>query len=107
MTARPAEDAATTLADNTWTAPRPTRTPLPLANDTRDGCAYYLRGDDWQQDISGTNFPSNCHYAAKVLGVELVDLQVWNPSKCPYLTRLDSYAVLNHPRSWGVDRVRL
>ncbi|KAK8007950.1 carbohydrate-binding module family 50 protein [Apiospora marii] len=52
----------------------------PLANDTRDGCAYYLLGDDWQQDISGTNFPSNCHFAAQVLGVNLVDLQVWNPS---------------------------
>ncbi|KAK8048097.1 LysM domain-containing protein [Apiospora saccharicola] len=79
MTAGPVEDAATTLADNTWTAPAPTSTPLPLANDTRDGCAYYLLGDDWQQDISGTSFTSNCQFAAQVLGVELVDLQVWNP----------------------------
>lgn len=80
MTGGPREDAATTLADNTWTVPEPTTTPLPLAKDTRDGCAYYLRGDDWQQDISGTTFLSNCHFAAEVMGVELVDLLVWNPS---------------------------
>ncbi|KAK2015703.1 LysM domain-containing protein [Colletotrichum eremochloae] len=74
------EDTATDLPDVVWVSPTPTATQIPVATGSREDCLTYLKGEDWQKDLSGTYLISNCDLVATVFGVTLQDLEVWNPS---------------------------
>ncbi|EFQ32525.1 LysM domain-containing protein [Colletotrichum graminicola] len=74
------EDSVTTMPDATWTAPTPTKTPAPLASGTLRDCASYFLGDDWQLDVTDTDYISRCQLIAEIWGVALEDLGIWNPS---------------------------
>ncbi|KAF7535861.1 hypothetical protein G7054_g5004 [Neopestalotiopsis clavispora] len=76
----PIEDSATLLPDSNWTVPTPTTTPAPLATGTREDCAAYVLGDEWQAGVSGSDLSSPCHFLARVYGVALEDIGTWNPS---------------------------
>lgn len=51
-----------------------------LANRTVTTCSDYLNGADYQQDLTGTLYASNCQLAASVYGITVANLGVWNPS---------------------------
>lgn len=75
------KDAATELPSVKWSSPATEATDLPLAAGTRDDCASYIDGDEFQRDLSGMLVNSNCQLVANVWDVSLEDLEVWNPSK--------------------------
>jgi hypothetical protein len=54
-------------------------TPLPEATGTRDDCVHYFAGDDFQYDLSGAPFASNCELAALTYDVDLESFAAWNP----------------------------
>lgn len=89
MTNGSIDDTATTLPDNTWTVPSPS-SQVPMASGTRDGCANYLLGDQWQWNVSGMDFLSNCQFVAEVQGVTVEDFQLWNPSEFTQFHRRES-----------------
>lgn len=51
-----------------------------LANGTVTTCSDYLNGADYQEDLTGTFYASNCQLAASVYGITVANLVVWNPS---------------------------
>lgn len=53
-------------------------TPLPFANGTRDDCTQYFTGDDYQFNLTGTKWSSNCELAIKVYRVDTESFGVWN-----------------------------
>jgi LysM repeat protein len=53
-------------------------TPLPFANGTRDDCTHYFNGDDYQFNLTGTKWRSNCELAIEVYRVDTESFQVWN-----------------------------
>jgi LysM repeat protein len=54
-------------------------TPLPDATGTRGDCVHYFAGDDYQYNLTGTRFASNCELAAVTYDVDLEDFGLWNP----------------------------
>lgn len=51
-----------------------------LANGTVTTCSDYLDGADYQDDLTGTFYSSNCQLAASVYGITVANLVIWNPS---------------------------
>jgi hypothetical protein len=68
------------LPDATYTSLANNDTGLPLANGTRADCNWYINGDDYQDDWSGSVYISNCNALAAVYSVSLAELGSWNPS---------------------------
>ncbi len=54
-------------------------TALPEATGTRDDCVHYFAGDDYQYNLTGSPFASNCELAAETYNVDLEDFGLWNP----------------------------
>jgi LysM repeat protein len=54
-------------------------TPLPEATGTRDDCVHYFAGDDYQYNLTGSPFASNCELAAITYDVDLESFGLWNP----------------------------
>ncbi|OBT47402.1 hypothetical protein VE00_02155 [Pseudogymnoascus sp. WSF 3629] len=54
-------------------------TPLPEATGTRDDCVHYFARDDFQFNLTGSTFGSNCQLAARTYNVDLKDFGLWNP----------------------------
>ncbi|GKT97447.1 lysM domain-containing protein [Colletotrichum tofieldiae] len=74
------DDTATNLPDASFTYPEPSRTPLPLALESRQDCAFFVDSDDVNVNLTGTYFRSQCEFLSALTGVTLEDLQIWNPS---------------------------
>ncbi|KAL8377163.1 hypothetical protein RB595_008034 [Gaeumannomyces hyphopodioides] len=55
-------------------------TPLPIAKDTRDDCVHYFAGDDYQFDVAGSPYASNCLLAISVYNVDAESFASWNPA---------------------------
>ena len=53
-------------------------TPLPLAEGTRDDCVHYFDGADYQYDVSGTDWNSNCEVVMEVYNVDPESFSTWN-----------------------------
>ncbi|KAK5654042.1 hypothetical protein OQA88_7720 [Cercophora sp. LCS_1] len=75
-----AEDLATLLPPVAWSSPTLTTTAVPLASGVRTDCENFIYGSQFQVNLTGTSFISNCDLAAQVMEVTLEDLAVWNPS---------------------------
>ncbi|ORY68194.1 uncharacterized protein BCR38DRAFT_463783 [Pseudomassariella vexata] len=54
-------------------------TALPEATGTRDDCVHYFAGDDYQYDLTGSPYASNCELAAATYDVDLDAFASWNP----------------------------
>lgn len=54
-------------------------TALPLARDTRDDCVHYFAGDDYQFDVAGSPYASNCMLAITIYNVDAESFASWNP----------------------------
>jgi hypothetical protein len=54
---------------------------IPLASGTRKDCDSFVNGDNFQKNLKGTNYKSNCELVAAVNDIEFQYLQRWNPSK--------------------------
>ncbi|KAF0328369.1 hypothetical protein K4K61_007357 [Colletotrichum sp. SAR11_59] len=55
-------------------------TALPQATGTRGDCVHYFAGDDYQYDLAGSPFASNCELAAHTYNVDPETFGLWNPS---------------------------
>ncbi|KAH8194552.1 hypothetical protein TruAng_011287 [Truncatella angustata] len=53
-------------------------TALPEATGTRDDCVHYFNGDDYQYDLAGSPYASNCELAAVTYDVDLDTFASWN-----------------------------
>ncbi|GJC83778.1 lysM domain-containing protein ARB_00327 [Colletotrichum liriopes] len=83
------DDTATNLPDASFTYPEPSRTPLPLALESRQDCAFFVDSDDVNVNLTGTYFRSQCEFLSALTGVTLEDLQIWNPSLDTGVSRAD------------------
>ncbi|KAF8457864.1 LysM domain-containing protein [Kalaharituber pfeilii] len=68
-----------TLPDADYTTPAPRVTEAPIASGSRQDCAEYIDGDSMQLDLNGTWWESTCQFVAKLYGVSLEELEIWNP----------------------------
>ncbi|KAI2643597.1 carbohydrate-binding module family 50 protein [Xylaria nigripes] len=68
----------TQLPDATDTGYKRLYTPLPTATGTRDDCVEYFPGDDYQLNVTGTNFANPCLIAVAVYNVDLDSFASWN-----------------------------
>lgn len=50
----------------------------PRASGTRAECVHYFAGDDFQFDLTGSPFASNCELAAETYDVDLETFGLWN-----------------------------
>ncbi|EQB58765.1 LysM domain-containing protein [Colletotrichum gloeosporioides Cg-14] len=55
-------------------------TALPQATGTRGDCVHYFAGDDYQHDLAGSPFASNCELAAHTYNLDPETFGLWNPS---------------------------
>ncbi|KAK0736847.1 LysM domain-containing protein [Apiosordaria backusii] len=53
-------------------------TTLPLASGTRDDCAQYFSGSDYQFNLTGTKWRNNCQFVIQVYKVDPESFGVWN-----------------------------
>ncbi|KAK4200451.1 LysM domain-protein [Triangularia verruculosa] len=53
-------------------------TPVPLASNTRDDCAQYFSGTDYQFNLTGTKWRNNCEFVIQVYNVDPESFGVWN-----------------------------
>lgn len=79
-TSLPPVTATEDLPDATWTPAATNSTKLPIATGTRKDCSDYFPGSDFQMNMTGSIFGSTCVFAAKVFGIDVEDLEFWNPS---------------------------
>ena len=74
----PVETPFSNLPDATATQYVRLYTPLPLADGTRDDCVHYFDGDDYQFNVTGTDWKSNCEVAIELYSVDPESFVVWN-----------------------------
>ncbi|CAI4218948.1 unnamed protein product [Parascedosporium putredinis] len=84
------KDAATELPSVKWSSPATEATDLPLATGTRDDCASYIDGDEFQRDLSGMLVNSNCQLVANVWDVSLEDLEDGMSENCTVTVDVDT-----------------
>jgi len=70
-----------TLPNADFTTPPPLFTEAPFAPGSREDCARYVDGSDYQFDLTGFGFGSMCQFVAKLSGVGVEELGVWNPGE--------------------------
>lgn len=71
-----------------------------LANRTVATCGDYLDGADYQDDLTGTFYASNCELAASVYGITVANLLTWNPSLGANATGSSAAACAFNPAFW-------
>lgn len=79
-TSLPPVTATENLPDATWTPAATNSTKLPIATGTRKDCSDYFPGSDFKMNMTDSIFGSTCVFAAKVFGIDVEDLEFWNPS---------------------------